>query len=402
MLRPILSVLAWCALLSGLVLPTLAPGTANTITLVLTGIGLLLLPTAEGRRAWAVPSSWLPLVAGGLMLLAFSFSAREPMCFGIISMLVPLFLAARHAALLGQLRDCLSVTAIGGLALLGASGGALIAGFDVLVRGESRGGVLVNNPIHLADLALALGFVAVVGVLGKWRGRWIFLLGPVAALLAIWFSGSRGPLVAFVPMSMTAMAAAALHYLPRRRAWLLIAAGATAAVLVFAVLVGTGLIDRMGPFGEIVSLFRSGETEDGSTNQRLIMYRSALAAFSASPIWGHGLWQFIETTASFAPPGVPFPAYDHLHNDIADFAVSAGLMGLVAYGLLLVAPWAGAWRAQGSQRAPALFLASMASIGYAGMGLTNAMFGVLSQTLVYTVLLSVIAVLASRARENSL
>lgn len=396
MLSPIVAVLAWIALVSGLTLPTLAPGTANIATLVLTSIGLLLLGTAVGRQAMRQPSAWLPLVAGGLMLFAFAFTAREPMSFAAIIFLVPLFVAAPHAALLGQLGNRLSLTAIGALALLGASMGAAIAAFDVLALGMPRGGFSVNNPIHLADLALALGFVALVGVLGRWRGRAIFLLGPVAALLAIWFSGSRGPLVAFVPLSLAALAGAALHYLPRRRARLLIGAGVVATLGVGAVLVGTGLIDRMGPFGDIVSLLRSGEAPDDSTNQRLIMYRSALAAFLASPLWGHGLWQFIETTASFAPPGVAFPAYDHLHNDIADFAVSGGLLGLLAYGLLLAAPLVGAWRAQGSQRAPALFLAITASLGYAGMGLTNAMFGVLAQTLVYTVLLSLIAVLASR------
>ncbi|WP_127751726.1 O-antigen ligase family protein [Devosia sp. 1566] len=400
MLRSTLTMLAWCALVCGLTLPTLAPGAANMLTLVLMGVGLTLLPTAEGRGALGQPATWLPLVAGGLMLLAIAGSAREPMSFGAIIFLVPLFLAAPHAALVEQLGARLTLTAVGTLALLGAIAGAVVAGFDVFVMGEPRGGVLVNNPIHLADLALTLGFVAAVGVLSRWRWRAVFLLGPLAALLAIWFSGSRGPLVAFVPMSMAALAGAAVHYLPRRRAWLLIGCGAVAALLVFAVLIGTGWIERTGPFGEIVSLFRSGEPGDDSTSQRLIMYRSALAAFMASPVWGHGLGHFMEAAAQFAPPGARFPKYDHLHNDIADFAVSGGLLGLLSYGLILLAPFAGAWRAQGSQRAPALYLALVASVGYAGMGLTNAMFGVLAQTLVYTVLLSLIAVLASRPKES--
>ena len=46
-------------------------------------------------------------------------------------------------------------------------------------------------------------------------------------------------------------------------------------------------------------------------------------------------------------------------------------------------------------------VALVAGVGYASMGLTNAMLGVLAQTLVYTVLLSLIAVLASRPGENS-
>jgi len=382
-------------------MPTLAPGVANIITLLLIGVGVTLLSTPEGRQALRQPATWLPMVAGAVMLVALACSAREPMSFGAIFFLVPLFLAAPHAALVGQLGERLSLTAVAALALLGAIAGAAVAGFDVFVMREPRGGVLVNNPIHLADLALTLGFVAVVGVLGKWRGRALFLLGPLAALLAIWFSGSRGPLVAFVPMSMVALAGAALHYLPRRRAWLLIGAGMIAALMAFVVLISTGWIEHTGPFGEIVSLFLSGQPVDESTSQRLIMYRTAVAAFAASPIWGHGLWHFMEAAALYAPPGVPLPHYDHLHNDIADFAVSGGALGLLAYGLILVAPFAGAWRAQGSHRAPALYLALVAGVGYASMGLTNAMLGVLAQTLVYTVLLSLIAVLASRPGENS-
>ena len=47
---------------------------------------------------------------------------------------------------------------------------------------------------------MMLGLVALVGLTEKHRFNLLFLFGPVFALLAIWFSGSRGPLLAFVPM----------------------------------------------------------------------------------------------------------------------------------------------------------------------------------------------------------
>ena len=122
---------------------------------------------------------------------------------------------------------------------------------------------------------------------------------------------------------------------------------------------------------------------------------SAYNAFLASPIVGYGLIGFVEKVVAFPPlSGAPV-GFDHLHNDLADFAVAGGAMGILAYGLFLAAPVVEAVRApRGRNRRVAVLMSTTICVGYAGMGATNAMLGVMSQTLLYAVVLALVAYFA--------
>jgi O-antigen ligase len=128
---------------------------------------------------------------------------------------------------------------------------------------------------------------------------------------------------------------------------------------------------------------------------RAVIYQGAAGAFAASPIFGHGMIGFNEVAASFMPTDNRY-VYEHLHSDIADFAVIGGVLGMISYTLLLLAPLAGAWRVRSPARPAVLYLAVMASSGYLLMGLTNAMFGILTQTVLYGLMLALIVVLSRR------
>jgi O-antigen ligase len=402
LLRRLVFILAWAALAAGLTLPTVAPEVANVATLALMGVGLLVLLTAPSVRVvLRQPAVALPLVAGVFLLVALAITAKSPMHLAIIMVLAPLWLVGFEAGLLTRLGRWLTPTAIGGFALAGVTGGAAIAAFDVLVRQQERGGYLVNNPIHLADLALMLGFVAPVGLLGRHRLRGLFLLGPVLALVTIWFSGSRGPLLAFVPMLAVGGAVLALLTLSRRQAFVAIAVVVALIVAGRVALMTLGAGGRIASFGEVVTAMLTGSSADGSTSERLYMYHSAWNAFWASPWFGHGMVDFPAIALQYAPAGPGFPPSGHLHSDLADFAVIGGTLGLVAYLLLLLAPVVGGLRARGASRPAAIYLGIVASVGYFGMGLTNAMFGVLTQTVVYAVMLALIAALAAAGRGET-
>lgn len=395
-------ILAWTALFAGLTLPTIAPGAANIAIFTLMGVGLLVLAAVPGARAvFRQPSIQLALLAGLALVVALAATATSPMHIVMIFVLAPLWLAGLLAALLVRLGRWLTPLVIASFALAGAAGGAAIATFDVLLLQHERGGQMVNNPIHLADLSLMLGFVALGGVLDRRPIRLLFLLGPVLALLAIWFSGSRGPLVAFVPMVVVGGTVLALMTLPRRLA---LAVGLTVIAMVgvagFAVL-GLGLGGRLESLGELGNVLLTGSSADSSTSQRLFMYHSAWNAFQASPWFGHGLIDYTAIAGQYAPTGPSTLNSGHLHNDVADFAVVGGLLGLVCYGLLLVAPIAGGLAVRGANRPAAIYLGIVTSLGYLGMGQTNAMFGILTQTVVYAVVLALIAALGELGRGES-
>lgn len=403
LLPRLFSTLAWAALLAGLTLPTIAPEVANVATLTLMGIGLLTLAIVPAARAVLRQRSVLvPLVAGLLLLLALAITAKSPMHIAVIMVLAPLWLAGPYAGLLVRPGRWLTPVTIASFALAGAAGGAAVAAFDVLVRQQDRGGFLVNNPIHLADLSLMLGFVALVGVL-DWRPiRLLFLLGPVLALITVWFSGSRGPLVAFVPMFVVGGIAIAWMTLPGRLAM------AAAVVVIAAVgiggfaIIGLGLGGRLSSLGEVGTVLLTGSSADGATSERLFMYLSAWNAFWASPWFGHGMIDYTAIARQYAPIGPGYPISEHLHSDIANFAVIGGGLGLLSYGLLVLAPLAGALPVRGPNRRVAIYLSAVAGVGYFGMGLTNAMFGVLSQTVVYAVILALIAALGQLGQRETI
>lgn len=402
MLPRLVFVLAWAALLAGLTLPTIAPEIANVATLIFMGAGLLLLAIVPAARAVLRQRSvLLALLAGLALLLALTMTAKSPMHIIAVLVLAPLWLAGMHAGLLVRLGQWLTPLVIASFALAGAAGGAAIAAFDVLVRQQDRGGFLVNNPIHLADLSLMLGFVALLGLLDRRPIRLLFLLGPVLALITVWFSGSRGPLVAFVPMLVVGGIAIAWMTLPRP-------AAIAAAVIVIAVvgiggfaIIGLGLGGRLSSIGEVSTVLLTGSSADGATSERLFMYQSAWSAFWASPWFGHGMIDYTAIARQYAPAGPEFPLSEHLHSDIANFAVIGGGLGLLSYGLLLVAPLAGGLAVRGPNQQAAIYLGLVGSVGYLGMGLTNAMFGVLSQTVVYAVILAVIAALGELDRGET-
>ncbi len=392
---------AWIALLASLTLPSVSPGTANITTLILMGVGIVVLAVREDTRAIVQePAVWIILLAGAVLFVALLPTAQSAMDLVAILILAPLWLIAPHGALLDQMRLRLRPQIIAGLSLAGAGGGAAVAATDVLVFGQERGGGLVNNPIHLADITLMLGFVALVGLTEKHRFNLLFLFGPVFALLAIWFSGSRGPLLAFVPMLVIGGGVLALLRLPPRRALLVLAGGGVVLGLAAVVMLGSGGGGRLGELANIGALL-TGKSADASSNERLHMLQSALAAFWNSPVYGYGIFNYAAIAQSFAPPAMNYGRWGHLHNDVADFAVIGGSLGLLSYALLLLAPVVSGLRNQGHWRHATIYLGIVTPVGYFAMGMTNAMFGVLAQTTLYAVVLSLIATLSLPGKDLS-
>jgi len=201
-----------------------------------------------------------------------------------------------------------------------------------------------------------------------------------------------------VPLFIVAIAVLTMLFLPRKH---LAASILGAIVLIIAGglgLLASGFGDRLASVGQLLDLAVSGSTSDGSIGERLYMYQSAWNAFWASPWYGFGLIDYTSSAAQYAPSGpIQWPPSGHLHSDTADFAVIGGLMGLVSYALLLAAPLVSAFKAMGPWRGPIIYLGVTLPCGYFAMGLTNAMFGILTQTTVYSVTMALIACLSVQA-----
>lgn len=392
-------VLVSLVLVGALALPTLAPFTAVYVALI--AVILCFLSFAQALPKLLAHPSYLAVAAACLALaVTIPFTWQSATELMIVVWMLPILIAIGVVPALMQETRFGAPAVIGAFCLVGAIGAVVIGAYDALALETSRAGG-ENNPIHFAGLATILGFAALVGIFrNDSRWRFIFLLGPLMGAAAVLLSGSRGPILSVLVLFVLTMPLLAYWF---RHAWLVWAVPLLGAAVVVAaiMIVAPGqnhyVLDAITSAQAAISyLFENNfatvsqgpENIDGSTWQRLIFLRGALDAFADSPIVGHGAGQLVSAAAVHFPPGYEHLG-GHLHADIANFGVVAGAFGLLAYALFLLAPFLAVFATRDAElRRAVLLLAIILSAGYLTLGLTNAVFGILAQTLLYGILLA--------------
>lgn len=280
------------------------------------------------------------------------------------------------------------------LALFGALIGlaiALIFRFG-LAMPRAAEGFFLNDPHRLAATTLICGFLALAG---PWR--WWRFCGPAAALAVIVLTSSRAALLAYPVLVLLAAA-----MLPPRRLPMVF--------LVFAGLVILGSIAltmtlpgtaRSAMGDTVLQLFSGQPVTDVAIATRLKLYAIGWEALLAQPFTGHG-WTHLMAPIlpSFTAEELAWGAIPHLHNDALNFAVAAGLPGLLAYLLILVTPLLLAWR-RGTASYPQVLIA----MAYLLLGLPDTMLSAPMHLTLYVVLVALFspsapAVAAARARPR--
>ena len=95
--------------------------------------------------------------------------------------------------------------------------------------------------------------------------------------------------------------------------------------------------------------------------------------------------------AAFVAQNPEMAGNRHLHADILDLGVGAGLLGILAYALILAAPIVGALLSpHDSQRQGRILGAALLSTGYLACGASYIMFGYEFPTTLYVVLAAVL------------
>jgi O-antigen ligase len=386
--------LSLVAVIAGLGLPAIVPEVANIAYLVLAAVGLVM---AIVQRRQLPLASLLALCAAGLLIVASLLATGKLTDLVTVAYLVPLYVAAAFALVL----DRLSLATIALAAAAGCMAGLGVALYDAVVLGLQGPGASVNNPIHFANIVLTLSFVSFAGFYEERPAiRVLAMLGGLAGLTALWLSDARGPLIALPPMLAMGLFVMAWQRLAGRGRVLLVVTSLVLALGMASLIWWGRILDDLGPFSDAMLLLREGTITDHSTWERVTMYQSAWNALMASPLYGHGLSDLVSKAALFAPQGAELRIYDHLHSDLADFAVGGGLLGLVAYFCLLLSPlFALDWRGRSPAAQGAVFIAATVCLGYFVMGLTNAMFGLLSQTVLFAVVVAVTLCLSRQEAE---
>jgi O-antigen ligase len=391
---------------------------ANQLALVLTAVflgGTLVLPFNGGyvlayalmaltivivvsllvaRARWSVgPAGWCFLAAFALIALAFGLNGDLAISVNFIMLLAFVPLSSwfsRYAA-----PD--SAIVVSWVAFTGTVLTAITALSDVFVYKAKRAEGWWSDPIWAAEAALILGFIAVMAFpLIKSRWRYALLLAPAMGIGVTLLSGSRGVLLAGVPIVL------ALLVTTFRRAWKPIAAGFVVLVVAGAIAVpfAPGQIKRIERIATVFEeLLTTGGVEERSAGARLAFWKAGTQAFLDSPLIGYGWSKHKKVAYSYLPDGgrvfekrgSPLKGNKHLHADILDIGVSGGLVGLLAYGLILLAPLLGAIRSmRDSQYAARLTGAIVLSVGYFSCGLSYIMFGYEFHTTLYVCLTAIV------------
>ena len=382
-------------------------------TLVLPYVGGFLLAyvlmlTTVGMTVWVLltrrPGEFVPetaavmfLAAFGLMALAFALSARQPgdlagiANFAFLPFVWPLSVALRRTAGPG---NGLLVTSA---AVVGTALAFVVAVSQVGLFGMRRAVGFHSDAIWSMDAMLHGAFIAAAGVFLV-RGWWrlVFIVPPLLALVVIFLSGSRGPLLAYVVLAVAAI----LLMAPRPKTLVLLAGGALVLGAVSLMLWPRG-VQRLQSLIKLAGELASGvPPAEKSAFIRWELLGGGWQAFLDSPLYGHGWGRFGEIvrpyTTHFAD--VATHGWFHLHNDLANFTVAAGVMGIAAYALLIAAPVAGALRGPRDSLFWIRFFGTvMLSLSYFICGLTNTLFGFEFLTALYVCLT---AILLAYCRES--
>jgi putative inorganic carbon (HCO3(-)) transporter len=380
------------------------------------GLGALALALLGGRAGR--PRGWRPLdravvawLAVEIVATALSISPRVSLVGetrqreGLLTStaLAGLYFAARDAfARPGRMRAALGLV-LALASLVGLYAIVQAAGHDPFQwrREAFYAGVYVRpfatlgHPNLLGVLTAAAAPIALALAVARRRGAWPWLLGGAATLLlmATVLTFSRAAWLG-VAVGLAVAASLALREQGRARIAPRALVAAVAAVMVVVVTMALagwgGLLAR-----RFAELFTGG---GGSGSSRLEIWRTALAAWRARPLFGQGPDLFEMVFPRFQTPaywryewsGLPFHAHSIYLHTLATRGV-LGLLAGLAWAATLVGAAAKAWRRAGDAALPGLVPASvgaLAALAVAGafgaLGITGALMVVLISALLAT------------------
>lgn len=382
-------------LVFGIALPGHAAYTGSYIALGLSALALVIFAWPE-RETFTHPAARALLLALALLSATLPFVYR-----GEADLMAPVFILPMLASIaLGLLARPVGWTPGASLLAVVCLLAALVAfvagAYESVVLGVGRVG-LGNNPIHYGTLAAMVGGMALVGVVAvQSRWRYLFLLGPVFGIGAAILSGSRGPLAG--ALALAGMGTLFLLYWYRADRWLRISVAVVVVIGVAMVsyLVATGNDRITNLASTALNIFRF---TGGSDDIRAALYGSAIHVLGQSPVFGVGFGQIMQAAQELYPEQSEVFGLDNLHADWANFAAMGGGMGLLAWLLLLGAPLLLLLDRAARRDRPIVLGAVLLVTGQATLGVSNAMFGVLPQTVMYAVLFGY---LFARARRLAL
>ena len=372
----------WWVCIGTLTLLMCLSATIGALVTEIAALGLLVSLTSASVRSFMkgepLVTIWgLAVLVMGIM---FTIVAEQPADIRFVFNFLPFLLAFPVYGVGRQLAEERWVgEAVAGLFLAGALIAACVGLFDVLVRGMYRSEGFYSGALVIARTGLVYGFLAAAGFfVVRGKRRFLFLLGPVLALVSIYFAGARGALliVPFLSVLFLAFMVGAAPARQRMRLAVQLVLVLIAGALGVAMLIGGSRVSEA--FTSVVHVLSGGAVDD-AVRDRLDFYRTGWTLFMQAPWSGYG-WAGIPRMAFTILDPDAYTAYSldffDFHNDFLNFAVAAGVPGVVALLGFFIAPVASALRSGKDRLRPVrLYGVLVIVITYVLAGLTDISLG---------------------------
>lgn len=393
LLGPKLRVGAWWTIIVLMLLATPIIGTLAGIFILV--VAILTLPLLFGPGAIQTITQQLMLVMffAGFILFALvsALSATNLADMRFVANFLPFILAAPVYLLAKKASGKKATYILFGLCLAGSFIALLVALSDTQIRNLGRAEGYFSGAIIFARNATILGFVAAIGfVVVRSPARYLFLLGPIFAIATTLLSQSRGTLIA-IPVLLAMLAYFYLRHTPGKTTRRLMGFSALILMLGLVAFFVSGGAARLATLFEIIpQLLQNGRSGDESVNIRLDFYRTGVELFERSPWIGHGWAKMSDLVYAILNPALYDPLLIekfHFHNDVLNFAVSGGILGVITYCIFLAAPLMGALRSPKDQYFSArLQILSLLTMLYFISGLTDMVIGYDLSTVMFAML----------------
>jgi O-antigen ligase len=377
------------------------------------GVGLcsfafLLAAIIYRRQGWPVlmrhltEIRWVLIAFGAVLLLALLWFALSG-DGRLRDLEKPIRMLAAFTVMLSVLACRPSRKALWWGLIAGAFAGAIFIAYQRWFIGLDRPGGLINS-ITFGDIMLCMGLMCLAATL-DFAGRSAIwpALGALAGLTGSVATGTRGGWVAII---LAAVLLGRYGHVLRGR-WRKVL-----ALLALVLLVSTYFIPQTGTreridqgINDVQQYFNGGDTYT-NIGVRFELWRSALQLIERRPLLGASIPTVKREMQELVDQHRAHPyvlEFEHFHNDILQALVFGGVVGLLVFGGMLVAPFlfflGQMQRGGGARNAPAL-AGMLLVLSYFSFGLTEVIFWSVRSSMFYAMMLFLLAGLCLNAREE--
>ena len=365
----------WSVFLLFLTVLLLDRAAYNLIALFIVGMSFIVIFDFRPSMDIELRTLALVLIANLLLALPNLVLARS----GLISLENPLRMLLMLPMILAVMRFGLRMRFICAGLAIGMLMAAFVVGWQYHIQGEVRPGIHYN-PLHFSKISMsAFAILLAASMVIRERWSYLYVAGSLAGLYCVVISGSRGMLIAIVPIIAFLLWWGWRSYITGQfllSRWILV----MPVVLIFTGVVlisNTQFMDRIQlAVKQNTDYFKKGDA-DTSVGARFELWYGAMLAAKEHSLLGtgeHDRKAFIEEKIASGELKPVAAKYRHAHNDYFNALQNRGVPGLIIQLLIYAVPLVIFLRGLSESRGVRLTAAlggTLTTISYATFSLTD-------------------------------